>query len=133
MGWREWIRQVAMDGPTALAGTRAGGGTTRSAPARGRPVVVTPVVRDEGELFLCPLFFDRATGKSTTRGVVTGLHGEIGRSVVAGQRLLEVQTDMGMLPVRTKTNAFLIEYLVALGDEVEEGKPLWRVLVSKPM
>jgi hypothetical protein len=133
MGWREWIKQVAMDGPTALAGAASRAGGAAGVRARGRPVVVTPPPGDEGELFLCPLFFDRATAKSTTRGVVTGLHAETRRSIVAGQRILEVRTEIGLLPVRTKTNAFLIEYLVALGDEIEEGKPLWRVLVSKPM
>lgn len=104
-------------------------------PRKTGPSAVAPELPDPDAIGLvpCPLFLDRASGKSATGGTVVAMHAVPGRSYVAGQRMLDVQTPIGVLPVRAKTNGFLVGFVVQPGAEVIEGKPLWRTRVSKPM
>lgn len=87
---------------------------------------------DARGVFYCPQFVDHASGKTADRGKVVKWHHEIGRSMISGQRILDVQTaEIGLVPVRTRINGNLAEKFVEVGDEVTPGQALWRYVVSR--
>ena len=86
---------------------------------------------DHRGIFYAPHFHDPTSGKHTDKGIVKKWHHEIGRSMVSGQRILDVDTDIGVLPVRTRINGNLAEMFVKPGDAVIPGQALWRYVVSR--
>ncbi len=87
---------------------------------------------DHRGIFYCPHFIEPASGKTADQGKVKRWHHEIGRSMVSGQRILDVDTsEIGLVPVRTRINGHLAEKFVQPGDEVVPGQALWRYVVSK--
>ncbi len=86
---------------------------------------------DAGGIFYAPMFADHQTGRSAERGVVQGWRVEPGRSMVAGQLVVSILTDIGLIPVRTRANGHMAEILAAEGTEVVPGQPLWRYSVAK--
>ena len=86
---------------------------------------------DHRGIFYAPHFHDPTSGKTTDKGKVKAWHHEIGRSMVSGQRILDVDTDIGVLPIRTRINGNLAEKYVQPGDDIVPGQPLWRYVVSR--
>lgn len=86
---------------------------------------------DDRGVFYAPLLVDPTTRKQASRGTVKKWHHQIGRSMVSGQRILEVDTDIGPLPIRTRMNGNLAEIFVPVGAEVVPGQALWRYVVSR--
>ena len=86
---------------------------------------------DQRGVFYAPSFYDPTSGKQAERGTVKKWHHEIGRSMVSGQRILDVDTAIGVLSVRTRINGNLAEMFVQPGDEVVPGQALWRYVVSR--
>lgn len=87
---------------------------------------------DHRGIFYCPHFVEPSTGKTADKGRVTKWFHEIGRSMVSGQRILEVETaTIGVVPVRTRINGNLAEMFVQVGEEVVPGQALWRYVVSR--
>jgi hypothetical protein len=86
---------------------------------------------DHRGIFYAPHFHDPTSGKTADKGKVKKWHHEIGRSMVSGQRILDVDTDIGLIPVRTRINGNLAETFVQPGDNVVSGQALWRYVVSR--
>jgi hypothetical protein len=86
---------------------------------------------DERGIFYAPHLMDPTTKRQAARGTVKKWHHEIGRSMVSGQRILEVDTEIGPIPIRTRINGNLAEIFVQPGEEVVPGKALWRYVVSR--
>ena len=105
--------------------------TSVAALLRDGPVVVHTV--DADGVFACPELWDPMTRRSASKGKIIAWHCELGRSTVAGQKILDVQTDIGVIPIRTKSNGYVIEILAKVGSEIAPGTPLWRSAVSKPL
>ncbi|MDX2118260.1 MAG: lipoyl domain-containing protein [Planctomycetota bacterium] len=95
------------------------------------PVVVHTL--DSDGIFAAPELWDPISRRTAPRGKVLAWHVELGRSMVAGQKILDVQTEIGVIPIRTKTNGYLVEILAPVGKDIAPGMPLWRSAVSKPM
>lgn len=86
---------------------------------------------DASGIFHAPIFFDPQSGRSATTGTVKAWHVPAGRSIVSGQRVLDIQTEIGLIPVRTRMNGHLAEVLAPVGTVVSPGQPLWRYAISK--
>jgi hypothetical protein len=85
---------------------------------------------DSSGVFHAPLFADIASGRTAARGRVRSWYLIAGRSMVAGQRVLDIETEIGIIPVRTRSNGHLAEILAEQGAEVVPGQALWRYSVS---
>ncbi len=86
---------------------------------------------DDRGIFYAPLLIDPTTKKQAAKGTVKKWHHQIGRSMVSGQRILDVDTEIGVLPVRTRINGNLAEIFVPVGSEVVPGQALWRYVVAR--
>ncbi len=86
---------------------------------------------DEHGVFYAPLLVDPTTKKQAAKGTVRKWHHQIGRSMVSGQRILEVDTEIGIVPIRTRMNGNLAEIFIPVGSEVVPGQALWRYVVSR--
>lgn len=118
MSWRDWFKKARGENPILTAGVRP------------LPVEVFGDVDAEG-VFHAPHFFDHATNRSAATGTLKAWHVPAGRSIVSGQRVCDIETEIGVIPVRTRSNGNLAEILAPVGAEVSPGKPLWRVVVSR--
>ena len=86
---------------------------------------------DHRGIYYAPLLIDPTTKKQAAKGTVKKWHHAIGRSMVSGQRILDVDTDIGPLPIRTRMNGNLAEVFVQVGAEVVPGQALWRYVISR--
>jgi len=86
---------------------------------------------DAAGIFYAPLFTDHSTGRSAERGIVKNWRLVPGRSMVAGQRIVDIETEIGLIPVRTRSNGHLAEILAPEGAEIVPGQPLWRYGIAK--
>lgn len=86
---------------------------------------------DDRGIDFAPLLIDPTTKKQAAKGIVKKWHHQIGRSMVSGQRILDVDTEIGVLLIRTRINGNLAEIFVPVGSEVVPGQALWRYIVSR--
>lgn len=86
---------------------------------------------DDKGIFYAPLLVDPTSRKEAPKGTVKKWHHPIGRSMVSGQRILDVDTEIGIIPIRTRINGNLAEIFVQAGEEVVPGQALWRYAVSR--
>lgn len=63
------------------------------------------------------------TRRAAAKGKIIAWHCELGRSTVAGQKILDVQTDIGIIPIRTKANGYVIEILARVGSGITPARP----------
>ena len=82
-------------------------------------------------IFYAPHLVHPTTKQQAAKGIVKKWHHEVGRSMVSGQRILEVDTEIGLLPVRTRINGNMAEVFVQPGQEIVPGQALWRYVVSR--
>lgn len=117
MGLQDWMKRMQ------------GWRDPRSSPAPTPAAVYGDA--DAAGVFRAPWFLDATTGRSAERGVVKRWHLDAGRSMVSGQRVVDIETEIGVIPVRTRMNGHLAEVLAPVGATVVPGQGLWRYAVSR--
>ncbi|QYU69316.1 hypothetical protein J4558_04005 [Leptolyngbya sp. 15MV] len=118
MRWRDLFRKTLPQNPILTGGTQAA------------PTELFGEV-DQAGVFHCPRFIDPISGQSAESGQVRVWHLPPGRSMVSGQRICDVETSIGVVPIRTRVNAYLIEILTPVGASVTPGQPMWRCTTAR--